>query len=75
MAEVAGAEVVRTQWLDFSTVSSLEVRSTRMADTNHTQLGSNYNQGGLLGRKILVVDEVDDTRRTLMSVVPTSYAV
>jgi len=30
-----------------------------------TQLGTNLNHGGLLGRKILVVDEVDDTRTTL----------
>ncbi|KAK4683665.1 uncharacterized protein P7C73_g6569, partial [Tremellales sp. Uapishka_1] len=45
--EVAGTEVVRTQWLDFST------------------LGSNFSHGGLLGRRILVVDEVDDTRTTL----------
>ncbi|RXK38876.1 transferase [Tremella mesenterica] len=46
--EVAGTEVVRTQWLDFST------------------LGKNFNHGGLLGRRILVVDEVDDTRKTLI---------
>ncbi|EGG13122.1 uncharacterized protein MELLADRAFT_86888 [Melampsora larici-populina 98AG31] len=42
-----GKEVVRTQWLDFSTLG-------------HTPL---------LGRRILIVDEVDDTRTTL------SYAV
>ncbi|WWD20019.1 hypothetical protein CI109_104492 [Kwoniella shandongensis] len=46
--EKVGTEVVRTQWLDFST------------------LGQNFNHGGLLGRRILVVDEVDDTRTTLM---------
>ncbi|OCF61678.1 transferase [Kwoniella mangroviensis CBS 10435] len=45
--EKVGTEVVRTQWLDFST------------------LGSNFTHGGLLGRHILVVDEVDDTRTTL----------
>ncbi|WVR08344.1 hypothetical protein IAU60_005397 [Kwoniella sp. DSM 27419] len=45
--EKVGTEVVRTQWLDFST------------------LGHNINHGGLLGRHILVVDEVDDTRTTL----------
>jgi len=41
--EVAGKEVVRTQWLDFSTLSPQE----------------------LIGKRILVVDEVDDSRRTL----------
>lgn len=46
-AEKIGKEVVRTQWLDFST------------------LGRNP----LLGKKILIVDEVDDTRTTL------SYAI
>ncbi|MBW0544255.1 hypothetical protein O181_083970 [Austropuccinia psidii MF-1] len=45
--EKLGKEVIRTQWLDFSTLG----RTT------------------LLGRKILIVDEVDDTRTTL------SYAV
>lgn len=43
-----GKEVIRTQWLDFST------------------LGAKFGkQGGLLGRRILVVDEVDDSRATL----------
>ncbi|WVQ75255.1 hypothetical protein IAR50_004868 [Cryptococcus sp. DSM 104548] len=46
--EKVGTEVVRTQWLDFST------------------LGDNFTSGGLLGRHILIVDEVDDTRTTLM---------
>ncbi|OLL23022.1 Xanthine phosphoribosyltransferase 1 [Neolecta irregularis DAH-3] len=41
--EVAGKEVVRTQWLDFSTLSP----------------------EGLIGKRILIVDEVDDSRRTL----------
>lgn len=45
--EKVGKEVVRTQWLDFTT------------------LGRNP----LLGKRILIVDEVDDTRTTL------SYAV
>ena len=41
--EVIGKEVIRTQWLDFST------------------LGDKYGKyGGLLGKRILVVDEVDD---------------
>jgi uncharacterized protein len=47
------------------------MRGTNLGTDN--QLGSNYNQGGLLGRKILVVDEVDDTRRTLMLVVLHLY--
>ncbi|ORX38054.1 putative transferase [Kockovaella imperatae] len=47
IAESAGTEVVRTQWLDFST------------------LGKDLTHGGLLGRRILIVDEVDDTRTTL----------
>lgn len=51
MEEKVGAEVVRTQWLDFST------------------LGDNFTHGGLLGRRILIVDEVDDTRTTLMYLV------
>jgi hypoxanthine phosphoribosyltransferase len=47
--EVIGKEVIRTQWLDFST------------------LGDKYGKygGGLLGKRILVVDEVDDSRATL----------
>ncbi|KAL1409455.1 hypothetical protein Q8F55_003438 [Vanrija albida] len=46
--EKIGNEVVRVQWIDFST------------------LGSKLKHGGLLGRRILVVDEVDDTRTTLV---------
>ncbi|KAL7007217.1 hypothetical protein EMMF5_003056 [Cystobasidiomycetes sp. EMM_F5] len=42
-AEQIGKEVVRTQWLDFSTLGRTP----------------------LLGRRILIVDEVDDTRTTL----------
>jgi hypoxanthine phosphoribosyltransferase len=43
--EEAGTEVVRTQWLDFSSLAE------------HT--------GDLIGKHILIVDEVDDTRTTL----------
>ncbi|KAH8920139.1 PRTase-like protein [Atractiella rhizophila] len=43
-AEKIGKEVIRTQWLDFSTLGSRP----------------------LLGRKILIVDEVDDSRTTLL---------
>ncbi|KAK9894064.1 PRTase-like protein [Cystobasidium minutum MCA 4210] len=41
--EKLGKEIVRTQWLDFSTLGKMS----------------------LLGRRILIVDEVDDTRTTL----------
>ena len=41
--EVVGKEVIRTQWLDFSTLGD-----------------KNTKYGGLLGKRILVVDEVDD---------------
>lgn len=41
--EKLGTEVVRTQWLDFSTLGNRP----------------------LVGRKILIVDEVDDSRTTL----------
>lgn len=42
-AETIGKQVVRTQWLDFSTLGRTP----------------------LVGRRILIVDEVDDTRTTL----------
>ncbi|TIA86356.1 hypothetical protein E3P99_03704 [Wallemia hederae] len=45
--EQVGTEVIRTQWLDFSTLG----------------------EKSLVGKKVLIVDEVDDTRKTL------SYAV
>lgn len=45
VVETAGLEVVRTQWLDFGTLSK--------------------NSGSLIGKTILIVDEVDDTRTTL----------
>jgi hypothetical protein len=34
----------------------------------NAQLGDKLTHGGLLGRRILIVDEVDDTRTTLMCV-------
>uniref|UniRef100_A0A060SYR4 ARAD1A13992p n=1 Tax=Blastobotrys adeninivorans TaxID=409370 RepID=A0A060SYR4_BLAAD len=43
--EQPGVEVVRTQWLDFTTLSK--------------------HSGDLIGKHILIVDEVDDTRTTL----------
>ncbi|KAL7416910.1 hypothetical protein BDY24DRAFT_378680 [Mrakia frigida] len=48
--ETIGTEVIRTQWLDFSTLG-------------------HAGGIGLLGKRILIVDEVDDSRKTL------SYAV
>lgn len=46
-----GTEVVRTQWLDVT----------------NSQMSSNSrdNAGGLLGKNILIVDEVDESRMTL----------
>ncbi|WOO79808.1 Xanthine phosphoribosyltransferase 1 [Vanrija pseudolonga] len=58
--EQIGNEVVRVQWIDFSTVS--DFCQTALTP----QLGSKLKHGGLLGRRILVVDEVDDTRTTLV---------
>lgn len=44
-AEAAGAQVIRTQWLDFGTMAQRSV--------------------DLIGKTVLIVDEVDDTRTTL----------
>jgi uncharacterized protein len=41
--EEAGVEIIRTQWLDFSTIGVQD----------------------LIGKRILIVDEVDDTRTVL----------
>lgn len=43
--ETAGAQVIRTQWLDFGTMAQRSVE--------------------LIGKTVLIVDEVDDTRTTL----------
>lgn len=43
--EAAGAQVIRTQWLDFGTMAQRSVE--------------------LIGKTVLIVDEVDDTRTTL----------
>ena len=42
--EEAGVEVIRTQWLDFSTIGVQD----------------------LVGKRILIVDEVDDTRTVIL---------
>lgn len=44
-----------------------EVRRTQWLD--FSTLGNNLSHGGLLGRRILIVDEVDDTRTTLIYLV------
>ncbi|WFD42798.1 hypothetical protein MPSI1_001448 [Malassezia psittaci] len=49
--EVIGKEVVRTQWLDSG--SSAPFKDAKK------------NAGGLLGKHVLIVDEVDDSRTTL----------
>ncbi|KAL7424862.1 hypothetical protein Q5752_000547 [Cryptotrichosporon argae] len=41
-----------------------EVQRTQWID--FSTLGNKYSHGGLLGRRILIVDEVDDTRTTLL---------
>lgn len=46
--EEAGVSVVRTQWLDFSTIGGQD----------------------LIGKRVLIVDEVDDTRTVLSSLAP-----
>lgn len=64
--EVAGAtegllgrEVVRTQWLNEKTVTG------NRSGTNTPKLEEGKDAGGLVGKRILIVDEVDDSRTTL----------
>ena len=52
--EVIGKEVVRTQWLDSGSTSAPD--------------NAKKDAGGLLGKNVLVVDEVDDSRTTLQYV-------
>ncbi|PKI85774.1 hypothetical protein MVES1_000676 [Malassezia vespertilionis] len=49
--EMIGKEVIRTQWLD-----------SRSKSTPNSDL---KDAGGLLGKNVLIVDEVDDSRTTL----------
>ncbi|PWN53367.1 PRTase-like protein [Violaceomyces palustris] len=51
-----GNEVVRTQWLDAKTVSGKGVKG---------KIEEGKDAGGLLGKNVLIVDEVDDSRTTL----------
>lgn len=53
-AESIGSEVVRTQWLDEGTFRKAQGAS-----------GDAAKDSGLLGKNILIVDEVDDSRTTL----------
>lgn len=52
--ETIGKEVIRTQWLDAGGSSKSE--------------GDHKDAGGLLGKNVLIVDEVDDSRTTLQYV-------
>lgn len=56
-AENMGREVVRTQWLDEGTFGKRSSREDRGEDGDKEE--------GLLGKRILIVDEVDDSRTTL----------
>lgn len=56
-AENMGREVVRTQWLDEGTFGKRDKREDRGEDGDKEE--------GLLGKRILIVDEVDDSRTTL----------
>ncbi|KAN0064221.1 hypothetical protein ACQY0O_003388 [Thecaphora frezii] len=51
-----GNEVVRTQWLDAKTVSGHKGAG---------KIEEGKDAGGLLGKNVLIVDEVDDSRTTL----------
>ena len=51
-----GNEVVRTQWLDAKTVSGHK---------GPGKIEEGKDAGGLLGKNVLIVDEVDDSRTTL----------
>ncbi|KAE8211419.1 hypothetical protein CF327_g4813 [Tilletia walkeri] len=57
-AEQIGTEVVRTQWLDNRQIAGEQ-------SANKPKLEEGKDAGGLLGKNILIVDEVDDSRTTL----------
>ena len=67
-----GREVVRTQWLNEKTISgNAKSSSSNDASTSANSVGApkleeGKDAGGLLGKRILIVDEVDDTRTTAM---------
>ncbi|KAK0521880.1 hypothetical protein OC835_006752 [Tilletia horrida] len=61
-AEKMGTEVVRTQWLDNRQIAGEQKSS---GSSNKPKLEEGKDAGGLLGKNILIVDEVDDSRTTL----------
>lgn len=58
-AESMGREVIRTQWLDEGTFKRSHHHAKQPSPSGAGAAG------GLLGKNILIVDEVDDTRTTL----------
>lgn len=54
-----GHEVVRTQWLDAKTIKGGREENEKQ------KLEEGKDAGGLIGKNILIVDEVDDSRTTL----------
>ncbi|KAL9931229.1 hypothetical protein V8E36_009906 [Tilletia maclaganii] len=59
-AEAMGTEVVRTQWLD-----NRQIAGETASSTSGPKLEEGKDAGGLLGKNVLIVDEVDDSRTTL----------
>ena len=59
LEEQIGREVVRTQWLSEKTITGHK----RQGAPGRIEEGK--DAGGLLGKRILIVDEVDDSRTTL----------
>lgn len=71
-AETIGNQVVRTQWLDEGTFKRADIKAAAAGGGNgsasssgSTSAASATSSSGLLGKNILIVDEVDDTRTTL----------
>ena len=58
--EQIGTQVVRTQWLD-----SGKPTSSVNDDTGNLDAKYGNDAGGLVGKNVLIVDEVDDSRTTL----------
>ncbi|CAD6890619.1 unnamed protein product [Tilletia controversa] len=62
-AEQMGTEVVRTQWLDHRQIAGQGQKKGQEPAAGKVEEGK--DAGGLLGKNILIVDEVDDSRTTL----------
>lgn len=60
--EQLGKEVIRTQWLDHSTLGNHPLVNSMTCQSTLQRLRKSSYQ---VGRKILIVDEVDDSRTTL----------